>query len=94
MATPNPDILEHPVVQKFEVNKASKLNYANNPITNLSVLKKRSLLEKSIELLSDPIIVNHTSYYVDNRTVLNKYILRKGQRSSFDKQTLWYEIEF
>ncbi len=93
MATPNPDILEHPVVQKFEVNKASKLNYANNPITNLAVLKKRSLLEKSIELLSDPTIVNHTSYYVDNRTIKQIYT-SKGTEVIFDKQTCGMRMNF
>ncbi|MBF4695744.1 TldD/PmbA family protein [Fusibacter ferrireducens] len=93
MATPNPHILEHPVVQKFEVNQTSKLNYANEPITNLSVLRKRNLLESRLELLDDPIIVNHTSFYVDNRTVKQIYT-SKGTEVIFDKQTCGIRMSF
>lgn len=86
MATPNPDILKHPIVQAFEVHQGSKLQHENDSVTAISSEEKQALLEGYLALIQDPAIVHHTSYYVDNKTIKTFYS-SKGSVITFDKQT-------
>ena len=45
-ATPNPDILNDPVVKKFEVNRDKLLKYENNSVADIPLEKKCDFLEK------------------------------------------------
>src|SRR5690606_15888367 len=42
MATPNPDIMEHPIVKAFEVNQDTILQYENNSVTDVPVAEKQA----------------------------------------------------
>lgn len=86
MATPNPDILKHPIVQAFEVHKGSKLQHEKDSVSAISPEEKQALLEGYLALIQDPAIVHHTSYYVDNKTTKTFYS-SKGSVITFDKQT-------
>ncbi len=86
MATPNPNIMEHPIVKAFEVNKDNIMTYESQSVSSVPVAEKQKLLEEYLELLDHPEIVHHTSYYVDNRTVKSIYS-SKGTAVTFDKQT-------
>lgn len=86
MASPNPAILEHPIVKAFEVHRETLLQYENDSVTQIPVQEKQALLESYLSLLTDPAIVHHTSYYVDNKTIKSIYT-SKGTAVTFDKQT-------
>jgi len=86
MATPNPNIMEHPIVKAFEINQDRILQYEKQSVTDVSVAEKQALLEEYLELLDCPEIVHHTSYYVDNKTIKSIYS-SKGTAVTFDKQT-------
>ena len=91
MATPNPDILEHPIVKAFEVNQETILQYEAKSVTNIPVEEKQKLLESYLALIRDPVIVHHSSFYVDNKTIKSIYT-SKGTAVTFDKQTCGIRI--
>jgi TldD protein len=85
MATPNPAILDHPVVRAFEVNQTTALQHELRSITDVTVEEKKALLAGYLRLMDDPVIVHHTSDYVDNKTVKH-FHSSKGAAITFDKQ--------
>ncbi|MDD2630164.1 MAG: TldD/PmbA family protein [Limnochordia bacterium] len=91
MATPNPDILKHPIVEAFEVNQETIMQYGTNSVTDIPVEEKRRLLESYLALIKDPVIVHHSSFYVDNKTIKSIYT-SKGTAVIFDKQTAGIRI--
>ena len=86
MATPNPDILEHPIVKAFDVHVETLFQYEDQSVTDVPVAEKQSLLEGYLSLMTDPAIVHYTAYYVDNKTIKSIYT-SKGTAVKFDKQT-------
>lgn len=86
MATPDPNILQHPIVKAFEVNRDSLIQHDQDSVTDISVQQKQELMESYLALITDPAIVHHTSYYVDNKTIKSIYS-SKGTAITFDKQT-------
>lgn len=86
MAVPDPNILQHPIVQAFEVNRESLIQHGKQSVTDIPVKEKLELLESYLALITDPAIVHHTSYYVDNKTIKSIYS-SKGTAVTFDKQT-------
>ena len=86
MAAPNPDILQHPLVQAFEVHQDTLLRHDQDSVTAIPVQKKQQLMESYLALITDPAVVHHTSYYVDNKTIKSFYS-SKGSAITFDKQT-------
>lgn len=91
MATPNPDILNHPIVKRFEVHNETLLQYEEESITSTPVSEKQALLENYLKLVTDESIVHFTSFYVDNKTVKSIYS-SKGTAVTFDKQTCGLRI--
>lgn len=86
MANPNPDILDHPIVKTLEVHKESSINYEKDSVTDIPVQEKQALLGEILQQIEDPAIVNHNSYYVDNKTIKSFYS-SKGSTITFDQQT-------
>ena len=85
MAAPNPGISEHPLVREFEVNRETLLRYQQKSVGDVPLEEKKALLEKILRKITDPAVVNHTSYYVDNRTVKSFYS-SLGADLTFDRQ--------
>jgi TldD protein len=86
LAAPDPNILQHPIVQAFEVHRESLIQHDKHSVTDIPVRQKLELLESYLALVTDPAIVHHTSYYVDNKTIKSIYS-SKGTAVTFDKQT-------
>ncbi len=85
MADPDPDISEHPIVKAFEVHQDTLLRYTTRSVTDIPVVKKRELLESYLSLITDPVVVHHSSFYVDNKTI-KTICTSKGSSITFDKQ--------
>lgn len=85
MAAPNPRILEHPMVQAFEVNKETLLKYQQKSVIDVPLEEKQALLESILRKITDPAVVNHSSFYVDNNTVKSFYS-SLGAALTFDRQ--------
>lgn len=86
IATPNPNILEHPIVAKYEVNKEEKIIYESNSVEKIGIMDKQMLLKQYIDLIKDETIMHYTAMYIDNRTVKSIFT-SKGTQVKFDKQT-------
>lgn len=91
MAEPNDLILEHPIVGQFEVNRENRISYAEMPIGEVPIQRKRMFLESLLEKIKDDVIVNHSSFYVENRTI-KQIFSSKGTNVNFDKQTCGVRI--
>ena len=91
MAAPNPNILQHPIVKAFEVNQETILQYETDSVTDIPVEEKQRLLESYLALIKDPVIVHHSSFYVDNKIIKSIYT-SKGTAVTFDKQTCGIRI--
>ena len=91
MAVPNPHILDHPIVKAFEVNQETILQYEAQSITQVPVEEKQGLLESYLALITDPTVVHHSSFYVDNKTIKSIYT-SKGTAVTFDKQVCGIRI--
>jgi len=86
MANPNPEILSHPIVTAFEVNQETVLQYEKSSVTDVPIQEKQDLLHEIIRQIKDETIVNHSSYYVDNKTIKSFYS-SKGAAITYDQQT-------
>ncbi len=91
MATPNHDILNHPIVKAFEVNRESILRYEKDSVTDIPIEEKQALLETILGRISDEAIVGHNSYYMDNKTTKSFYS-SKGAVLTFDQQVCGIRI--
>ena len=86
MATPNPEILNHPVVKRFEINQDSKLNFSQNTVKNVKNEERIQLLQSYMEVIKayDCIPMNRL-FYTD--TYVKKQILScLGTDVTFDYQ--------
>lgn len=93
LATPCNDIDNHPIVKAFEVHQENLIQYATNSVTEIPVDEKRNLLLHYLEQIEDPTIVNHNSFYVDNKIIKEIYT-SKGSHITFDKQTCGIRIGY
>ena len=86
MATPNPSIHTHPVVQAFEVHQDEVLKYQEGSLAEISIQEKDEVLRDFLGLVKDQCIVHEMAFYVDNKTVKKLYS-SKGNAIIFDKQS-------
>jgi TldD protein len=86
MALSNPEIYNHPVVQKLEVNQEKCLRYEKNDVSLIDNSAKYELLQSYIPMLKEFEQIQLSKlYYLDKHTV--KHIISsKGTDVSFDTQ--------
>lgn len=94
MATLNPNIDEHPVVKRIEVNKETCLRYVDCDISKISNDKKLEMLNTYIPILKEEKEVQLSKmFYLDNHTV--KHIISsKGTDVTFDTQNCAIAIRY
>jgi TldD protein len=94
MATLNPNIDEHPVVKRIEVNKETCLRYIDCDISKISNDKKLEMLNTYIPMLKEEKEVQLSKmFYLDNHTV--KHIISsKGTDITFDTQNCAIAIRY
>ena len=94
MATLNPNIDEHPVVKRIEVNKETCLRYVDCDISKISNDKKLEMLNTYIPILKEEKEVQVSKmFYLDNHTV--KHIISsKGTDVTFDIQNCAIAVRY
>lgn len=87
MATPNPDIYEHPVVKALEVNTGTYLSFTDNDVSKIPSSEKIALMEEYKPIITEVSEVqSYNILYLDNHT--EKHIISsKGTDVTFDTQT-------
>lgn len=93
LTEPNAAINEHPIVKAFEVHNETLMQYEENSLTDIDPSQKRTLLYNYLLEINDPTIVNHSSFYVDNKTIKEIYT-SKGSNIKFDKQTCGIRLNY
>ncbi|HRW93854.1 MAG TPA: TldD/PmbA family protein [Thermotogota bacterium] len=95
MATPDPAILEHPVVQKFEVNRGDFIRFKEGEdVSLIPIERKKDLLMGYTYLVEEePKIKMWTAHYIDQRKV-KEFSSSKGAQLSFDFQRTGFRLGF
>lgn len=87
MATENEDIMNHPVVKKFEVNTGAFLQFSENDILKISQEEKLELLKSYFPLVENrEEIKMWKAIYIDRKTT-KEFYSSKGANLKFDYQT-------
>ncbi len=84
-ATPNADIASHPIVAKYQVNKDSKIIFADKSVKNVPIEQKLALVKSTCEKLSSPLCNLTVGTYLDRYSVYNFYS-SKGADITYDFQ--------
>lgn len=86
MASPNPGIYNHPVVEKLEVNQGKELKFVESDVSWIDNSRKYELLQTYIPVVKEfEQIMISKLYYLDKHTV--KHIMSsKGTDVMFDTQ--------
>ncbi|WBW97124.1 TldD/PmbA family protein [Oceanirhabdus sp. W0125-5] len=91
-AKPNKDIYNHPIVEKFQVNKGTFLKFDEDDITKINKDEKKNLLTGLFETIkSEENVKMWKAYYVDNKKIQSFYS-SKGAEIKFDSQRAGIEI--
>lgn len=86
MATPNPEIENHPYVKMYEVNQEELIQYKENSLKEVPLSQKDKLVKEISDLCTDETIKMTRAFYVDDVTTKEIYT-SKGTNIKFDKQT-------
>ena len=87
MAKSNKNIMENPIVKKFEVNTGEFLYFQNNDILNISQEEKLNLLKSYFPIIENKAEVKMwRAIYVDKK-VVKEFYSSKGANLKFDYQT-------
>lgn len=87
MAKEDENIMNHPVVKKFEVNKGEYFRFKDNDILNVSQEEKLKLLKTYFPLLENKEEVKvWNAIYID-RKITKEFYSSKGANLKFDYQT-------
>ena len=86
MATPNPDIENHPYIKMYEVNNEELIQYKENSLKDVPLDQKDKLVKEISDLCTDETIKMTNVFYVDDVTV-KEIFTSKGTHVKFDKQT-------
>ncbi|MCX7772149.1 MAG: TldD/PmbA family protein [Clostridia bacterium] len=90
---PNADILNHPIVKAFEVNRDECLQFSSQSVSDVNKEKKENLLKSFFPVLSEyPAIKMWKSVYIDAKKIIN-IVTSKGADVTFDMQRAGFSIQ-
>ena len=93
-ATPNPNILEDPVVRRFERNRDTVLTFADCSVRDVPTKEKQDLLLSYLPLLTeDPCVTMPSARYLD-RNSLFRFRSSLGADITYDYQTCGVALSF
>lgn len=85
-AEANPDIDNHPIVKKYQVNKDKIIKFAKDSVKNIPLQQKLQLVAETSERLKSDICNFKSAQYLDRYSVYEFYS-SKGADISYDFQT-------
>lgn len=85
-AEANPDIDNHPIVKKYQVNKDKVIKFAKNSVKNIPLQQKLQLIAETAERLKSDICSFKSAQYLDRYSVYEFYS-SKGSNITYDFQT-------
>jgi len=86
MATPDPDIANHPYVKMYEVNNEELMQYEKQSLKEVALEEKDKLIKEISDLCTDETIKLTNAFYEEDVTV-KEIFTSKGAHVKFDKQT-------
>lgn len=86
VATPNPDIGAHPVVRRFQANRAENCRFRENSVKNIPLSEKRSYLAGKIPALNSSDYVKMTVARYSDIYVERTFLSSKGADIGYDFQ--------
>ena len=84
-ATPSKNILDNPIVKKFQVNKDVLMKFENNSVRNVSLNEKQALVNRMLPVLNDSGAAMSVALYSDSNSVYEFYS-SKGADIKYDYQ--------
>lgn len=90
-AKPDPDILDHPVVKAFEVNKDKEMRFSGDCVADVPMEDKIKILTDVMPELKTPHANVITARYLDRYSHF-KFYSAKGADLEFDYQTCGYSL--
>ncbi len=87
MAKENTNIIEHPVVKKFEVNKGEFFQFSENDILKVSQEEKLELLKSYFPLVENKEEIKMWKAIYIDRKITKEFYSSKGANLKFDYQT-------
>lgn len=85
-ATPNADIDNHPIVKRYQVNKDTKIVFADTCVKSVPFQSKLQLISETTQRINSPLCALKVSQYIDRYSVYNFYS-SKGADITYDFQT-------
>jgi len=94
MAKENEDILDNPIVKKFEVNKGEYLYFKDKDISNVKYEDKLQLLKSYFPIIENvEDIKMWRAIYID-RKIIKEFYSSKGAELKFDYQTCGIALRY
>lgn len=84
-ATENPDIENHPIVKKFQVNKDKQINFANKCVKDVALAKKQALVTDNFAYVKSDYVKMIMGYYMDRYSKYS-FVSSKGADIEYDVQ--------
>lgn len=93
-ATTNPDILNDPIVRRFEVNRDRRMSFEDCSVRDITLKEKQALLKGYLPLLSENECIKMSqATYLDRNSVFT-FISSLGADINFDYQTCGLSVSF
>lgn len=94
LATPRENIENHPVVKRFQINKAEDIRFQDNSVDDISIDKKLNLLEGFFPILDSSSLVKMWQAYYLDRKIEKEFYSSKGANLKFDTQIAGFSLGF
>lgn len=92
-ATQNPDILNDPIIKKFEVNRDKLLKYEKNNVADVPLDKKRDFIEKRKKFIEDDEYLKLAAAVYSDRRSVYEFRSSLGADITYDTQHVTAAIQ-
>ncbi len=86
LATPNPQILSHPIVAKFEVNKEECIKFDSISFEKINIQEKLDTIQQYAKIIKTKNELSHWRINYTDKNTLKEFYSSKGASLKFDTQ--------
>jgi TldD protein len=94
LASPNPEILNHPLLKNLEVNREVNLKYENSDLSEIENKAKVELLNTYLPIIKAEDQVRMSRMYYLDKHVLKQFFSSRGSEITFDSQNCCLAIRY